>query len=257
MAQQDPPDQAAWDKLIRHNLKLVISIAKKYTNQGLPFEDLIQEGKIGLCIAIAKFDFRGALSTYATWWIRQAITRAIDNLSRPIRIPIHKLNEYRVVRRVYREFVERWGTTPNSEELAILVTKASQIDPKKRLKAMSREDVEFLGRMLHPHASLDESNSEDENLTIMDYLSGDEDEQPEVIVELHDNKQKLLSYLADLDPDEQVFIMLRFGLIDGKERDKREMAAYKRMSDTEAQKRIDAILAKLRRVCPREEFNLD
>lgn len=258
LAQLDPPDQAAWDRLVKHNVALVISIAKKYQNQGLPFEDLLQEGIIGLCISIGKFDLsRGALSTYATWWIRQAITRAIDNNSRPIRIPIHKLNEYRVVRRVYREFVERWGVTPNSEELSILVTKAAEIDPKKRIKAMSKEEVEFLGRMLHPHASLNESNSEDENLTILDFLSGDEEQQPEEVVEIVHNKTNLFKHLGELPEEERIFIMLKFGLMDGKERDKREMAAYKRMSELEAQRKVDSILVKLRRVMDREVFNLE
>ena len=260
LAQKTPPDASAWNKLIRHNYKLVIHIAKRYTNQGLSFEDLIQEGLIGLCIAIQKFDLnQGALSTYATWWIRQAITRAIDNNSRPIRIPIHKLNEYRVVRRVYRQFVERWGgqITPSSEELSVLITKAAEIDPKKRIKAMTKDEVEFLGRMLHPTSSLDETNSEDENLTGLDFLKSAADEQPEAVIELKENKTRLLGYLKQLDPEEQIFIMLKFGLLDGKERDKKEMSAYKRLSDGEVQRKTDSILAKLRRICPMEEFNLD
>lgn len=257
LAQQKPPDIAAWDKLIKHNIKLVIHIAKKYTNQGLSFEDLIQEGLCGLVIAIEKFDLkRGALSTYATWWIRQAITRAIDNTSRSVRIPIHRLNEYRVVRRVYREFVERWGTTPNSEELSILITKASEIDPKKRIKAMSKEDVELLGRMLHPQVYLDESNSDDDNLTMLDYLSSDELQQPEVLAEDSWNKESLIKLLNVLPEDDRQFIMLRFGLIDGKERDKRDMAPHRRMTETEAQKKVDAILAQLRGVANKNEFNL-
>jgi RNA polymerase primary sigma factor len=254
LAQQDPPDKDAWDKLIKHNIKLVIHIAKKYTNQGLTFEDLIQEGICGLIISIQKFDLRrGALSTYATWWIRQAITRAIDNTSRSVRIPIHRLNEYRVVRRVYREFVERWGVTPNSEELSILITRAAEIDPKKRLKAMSKEDVELLGRMLHPQVHLDESNSEDENLTMLDYLSTEEDASPEAISEVSMNKERLLEVLNILPDEERNFIMIKFGLIDGKERDRKDM----RMSETEVQKKTEAILAKLSQVARREDFNLD
>jgi RNA polymerase sigma factor (sigma-70 family) len=257
-AQADPPDKVAWDKLIRHNIGLVIKIAKRHTNQGLEFSDLIQEGLYGLIIAIQKFDLkRGALSTYATWWIRQAITRAIDNTSRSVRIPIHKLNEYRIVRRVYREFVERWGTTPNSEELSILITRASEIDPKKRIKAMSRESVELLGRMLHPQVYLDEANSEDENLTMLDYLASSPEQQPEAMIELEHNKANLIAMLRLLPEDERVFIMIKFGLIDGKERDKKEMASYRRMSEIDTQKRLDSILFKLRCMMNREDFNLE
>lgn len=258
LAQEDPPNVEAWDKLVRHNIALVIHIAKKYQNQGLPFEDLLQEGLIGLLTAIHKFDLkRGALSTYATWWIRQAITRAIDNNSRAIRIPIHKLNEYRVIRRVYREFVERWGCAPDSEELTLLVMKAAEIDPKKRLKSMTKDEIEFLGRILRPHSSLDATQSEDENLTIMDYLSAAPDQQPEALAEVDHNKRNLMKYLDKLPDEERVFIMLKFGLMDGKERDRKEMAAYRRMSEADAQKKVEAILFKLRLMMEREQFNLE
>lgn len=259
LAQQVPPDESAWNLLIRHNYKLVIHIAKKYTNQGLDFADLIEEGLCGLVIAIEKFDLnRGALSTYATWWIRQAITRAIDNTSRSVRIPIHRLNEYRIVRRVYREFVERWGTTPDSAELSILVCRAAEIDPKKRIKPMSADEIELLGRMLHPQVYLDQSNSEDENLTMLDYLSSDWEQQPEVVAEVSTNKQNLQKLLMQLDSeDDRNFIMMRFGLIDGKERDKRDMATHRKISEAEAQRKTDAILAKLSGIAKRGEFNLD
>lgn len=257
LAQLDPPDIAAWDRLIKCNIKLVIHIAKKYTNQGLNFEDLIQEGLCGLVIAIEKFDLnRGKLSTYATWWIRQAITRAIDNTSRSVRIPIHKLNEYRVVRRVYREFVERWGQPPNSDELSILVSRAAEIDPKKRIKHMSKADVELIGRMMHPQVYLDEGNSEDENLTMLDYLPSDHEQQPDRVTEQSLNKANLAKLLNQLPEDERNFVMLRFGLLDGKERDKRDMATHRRMTETEAQRKLDTILGRLRLLADEQDFNL-
>lgn len=267
-------DTLAWNKLVRHNFRLVIHYAKKYVNQGLDFEDLIQEGLIGLCIAIHKFDTsRGALSTYATWWIRQAITRALDNTSRPIRIPIHKLNEFRVVRRVYREFVEKWsvaeeeyeedgepqertGATPTADELAILIAKAAEIDPKKRLKNIDRDEIEFLGRMLMPVTSLDKSHSDDENLSALDFLAAETEQQPEVLAEDQSNKIKLLDKLKLLDEDDRIFVMLKFGLADGRERDRKQMSAFKKMTEADAQKRLDSILAKLRKLCTREEFNV-
>lgn len=258
-AQSDPPDKKAWDRLIKHNIRLVISIAKKYLNQGLTFEDLIQEGLVGLTIGIRKFKVEKGwkLSTYATWWIRQAITRAIDNTSRGVRIPIHKLNEYRVIRRVYREFVEKHGELPNAEELSILITKAAEIDPKKRIRAMTKAEVELLGRMLHPQVYLDEASTEDENLTMLDYLATEEEIQPENLAEVCANKEELNRLLLHLDPEDRLFLLLKFGVLDGKERTKMEMTAFRKMTEEEAQKKIESLLLKLREIAKWDRLSLD
>jgi RNA polymerase primary sigma factor len=247
----------AWDRLIKHNIKLVISIAKKYTQQGLSFEDLIQEGMVGLVTAIQKFDLNKthegkplALSTYATWWIRQHITRAIANTSRLIRVPIHRLNEYSLITRVYREFVERWGKRPNSEELEILIKKAAERDVKGRIKELSKEEIEMLGRMLHPLVYLDQINSEDENLTMLDYISAEEEGQPEVSIEFKADKEYLFKLLKYLNDEDRTFILMKFGMIDGKER-----KVMPKMSESEVNRKTEEILTKLRKIANKDKVN--
>jgi RNA polymerase primary sigma factor len=112
--------QSAKDKLIQHNLRLVVSIAKKYTNHGVPFLDLVQEGNIGLLKAIDRFDYRRGyrLSTYATWWIKQAITRAITEQSRTIRLPVYLVDMIRCITKTSRKLVQKNGGEPTPEEIA-------------------------------------------------------------------------------------------------------------------------------------------
>lgn len=199
----------------------------------MPFEDLIQEGSVGLVEAITKFDLSKqangkplALSTYATWWIRQAITRAIDNKSRAIRIPIHKLNEARAVSKEYSKFRIEYQEEPTPEELEIIINDAAKQDT--RVKATTSAEIQFLMFMLNPIISLDYPNSEDENLTILDYISDNELEQPEQKVEVVFNQDLCNALLAYLDEEERAFILFKFGLVDGKERDKKGMMASMR-----------------------------
>ncbi len=278
LAQKTPPvpgTAAAWTKLVKHNVRYVITIAKRNLNKGLEFQDLIQEGLCGLVTAIEKFDRsrKFKLSTYATWWIRQSITRAIHNLGRAIRIPINKQNEIYIINRYYRMFCERVGHPPDSEELSLIICKAAEVElerqrietkktgkpaKKKNLKALSKEDVELLGRMVHPQVSLDDPQSEDENLTMLDYLPGSDTDQPDLLAEDSDNKSKLYQALNFvLSEEERLLVMWKFGLLDGKEKNRKELASYKRLPEQEAQKRLDAILLKLGNVLKREEFSLD
>ncbi len=117
---QKPIVQSAKDKLIKHNLRLVVSIAKKYTNRGVPFLDLVQEGNIGLLKAIDRFDYRRGyrLSTYATWWIKQAITRAITEQSRTIRLPVYLAGMINCITKTSRKLVQKNGCEPTPEEIA-------------------------------------------------------------------------------------------------------------------------------------------
>ena len=247
------------NSLLKHNIRLVIKYAKKYSNQGLEFQDLIQEGLMGFKTGVEKFDLSRnlKLSTYATWWIRQHITRALDTTSRLVRVPINRLNELRTLRKLYGQFRIRYGKPPGPDELVVLVQKASELDPNGKIKPMTREEVEFLGRMLHTHSYLDESNSEDENLKMVDFLEADESLQPEVMVEVSTNKKELNNLLAHLSPDERVFILLKFGLMDGKERDKSEMAAFNRLPEEEVQEKLNTILEKMRKIAVKERINLD
>lgn len=258
-------DDRAWDKLIKHNIKLVISIAKKYTNRGLTFEDLIQEGLIGLVVGINKFDMEKTndegkplkLSTYATNWIKQRITREIANTSRTIRIPVHVLNDYPMVQRLYGKFREEWGVYPSTDELTILYNKATELDLKKKLKPKTPEEIAELGRLFRPTSSLDEISSDDENLTMMDYVGAEYKEQPEMSLELRENKKYLINLLDQLTPEEKAFITLKYGLVDGKERDRKSMLAYRRMLSEDLIKREEEIFEKLRKISNKEKVNLD
>lgn len=122
---------------------------------------------------------------------------------------------------------------------------------------MEAKEIELLGRMLYPLVYLDQTNSDDENLTIMDYLSSEEKEQPEIKVEVTLNNDYLKSLLDYLEPEEKLLIMLRYGLIDGKERDRRSLAASLRSPEGETQKKIDAILLKIRAISERQKVNLE
>src|SRR5687767_8944127 len=115
--------EAARQRFIRANLRLVVSIARKYQGQGLPFLDLVQEGNIGLMRAVELFDWRRGFkfSTYATWWIRQAITRAIADRGRQIRLPVHVHDQIRKLRRTFVQFSQRMGRDPTAEEMADLI----------------------------------------------------------------------------------------------------------------------------------------
>lgn len=251
-AQADIKDPA-WGLLIKHNMKLVISIAKRYVNKGLLFEDLIQEGMLGLMDGIAKFDmertFNGKplkLSTYATSWIKQRITRAIANTSRLIRIPVHILNEYPLVQRLYGKFREQWGVYPNTDELTVLYNKAVELDVKKKLKPKTSEEIAELGRYFRPSVSLDEINSEDENLTVMDYIKEDDSDQPECLLECSETKKYMTALVAKLDPQDRVFISILYGLADGKQRKRRSMSVINKLTEKELAEKEKLILDKLR-----------
>lgn len=250
---QGNPKDPAWELLVKHNLRLVISIAKRYTNKGLTFEDLIQEGMLGLMDGIAKFDmtrtFNGKylkLSTYATSWIKQRITRALANTSRLIRIPVHILNEYPLVQRLYGKFREQWGVYPNSDELSILYNKAIEIDPKKRLKPKTTEEIAEIGRYFRPPSSLDQVNSEDENLTILDYVIDESTESPEGSLETVETKKYVLSLIDKLSQEDKIFISILYGLFDGKAKNRKSMSLIRKMSDKELLQKEQDILNELR-----------
>ncbi len=245
----------AWETLLRHNVRLVISIAKRYTNKGLPFEDLIQEGMLGLMDGILKFDldrtFNGKplkLSTYATSWIKQRITRALANTSRLIRIPVHILNEYPLVQKLYGKFREQWGVYPNTDELTVLYNKAIEMDRKKKLKPKTPEEIAEIGRYFRPTSSLDEVNSEDENLTVLDYIIDESGDTPENLVEIKETKEFITKLVNKLPQEDKVFISILYGLIDGKQRSRRQMTLIRKMSEKELADKERDILAKLKQM---------
>jgi RNA polymerase primary sigma factor len=196
--------QAAQEHLIKANSRLVVSVAKKYVGRGVPFLDLIQEGNIGLIRAVKKFDYRRGFkfSTYATWWIRQAVTRAIADQGRTIRVPVHMYEQINRLARVTRQLVQEYGRDPTTEEIA----EELGVSPKK---------VERTIKVAQRPLSLEMPVGEEDDSFLGDFIEDSDAPSPTDQASQQLLRDQIDDIFISLTPREVRILQLRFGLVDG------------------------------------------
>ncbi|MCD8194765.1 MAG: RNA polymerase sigma factor RpoD [Coprobacillus sp.] len=202
-------DEAAREKLINSNLRLVVNIAKHYVGRGMLFTDLIQEGNIGLMKAVQKFDYTKGykFSTYATWWIRQAITRAIADQARTIRIPVHMVETINKITRAQRKLIQDLGREPTAEEISA-----------EMKGELSPQEIRHIQRIALEPVSLESPIGEEEDSHLGDFIEDKDSESPVEYATKELLREELKDVLNDLSEREERVIRLRYGLDDNRPR---------------------------------------